>query len=217
MKIDNKLKELCMTTMLGVIYFSARVEESNDALKNELQTTIDMLRGRYQLEDIANRKHIKTTRKAYLAFKKSPSEYRNASEAMLRRIVKGKGLYYINNIVEINNIVSILSGYSIGTYDLEKLKGDITLKIALPCEKYEGIGKDFINIENLPTLYDEIGSFGNPTSDSKRAMVKLGNRNLMMVIYSFDGDSELEDTINMVTSLLKKYAEVDIKKTEIIQ
>ena len=39
---------------------------------------------------------------------------------MLRRIIKQKGLYQINNIVDINNYMSISSGYTVGSYMLEK-------------------------------------------------------------------------------------------------
>ncbi|CUH97254.1 hypothetical protein P22_3381 [Propionispora sp. 2/2-37] len=81
---------------------------------------------------------------------------------MLRCIVKGNGLYHINNIVETNNLVSISSGYSIGSYDVSCLSGNITLHRALDGASYEGIGKGAINIEHLPTLYDDIGAFGNP-------------------------------------------------------
>ena len=84
-------------------------------------------------------------------------------------------------------------------------------------EKYQGIGKDFINIENLPTLYDEEGPFGNPTSDSRKAMIQSGKRNVMMVIYSFDGDDNLKEYMDMAQFLLKKYTDAEVTKEEIIK
>lgn len=52
-------------------------------------------------------------------------------------------------------------------------------------EKYHGIGKDAVNIKHLPVLYNE-GAFGNLTSDSRRAMIQDGKRNVTSIIYAFD-------------------------------
>ncbi len=215
-KIDDELKELCPSVALGIISFTACVENSSYELKKELNHVVYDLEEQYQMEDIAKQTHIKATRQAYLKLGKSPSEYRNAAEAMLRRIVKGKGLYQINNVVEINNIVSIKSGYSIGSYDLENIKGQVVLKKSKQGEKYQGIGKDLINIENLPTLYDNEGPFGNPTSDSRKAMIQLGTRNIMMVIYSFDGKDDLLEYLEMAKYLLNKYTNAKDIKIEIV-
>lgn len=38
---------------------------------------------------------------------------------MLRRIVKGNGLYKINNVVEVNNIIFITTEYSVRSYVLD--------------------------------------------------------------------------------------------------
>ena len=56
---------------------------------------------------------------------KEPSRYRVSSEALIRRILQGKGLYRINNVVDTNNLISIETGYSVGSYDLENLHGNI--------------------------------------------------------------------------------------------
>ena len=84
-------------------------------------------------------------------------EYRNAAEAMLRRLVKGSGLYRINNVVDINNLVSVSSGYSIGSYGISELHGPVTLRQAPEDTHYAGIGKDSVNIGFLPVLYDDEG------------------------------------------------------------
>ena len=128
---------------------------------------------------------------------------------MLRRIVKGNGLYHINNVIEVNNLMSITSGYSIGSYDIDSILAPIELKRAPDGERYEGIGKDGVNIEHLPTLYDKQGAFGNPTSDTRRTMIKPGNRNIMSVIYSFDGKNDLHEIMNKYCDNLKKYCLVN--------
>lgn len=46
---------------------------------------------------------------------------------------------------------------------MKNIKGDILLRKGKSEEKYKGIGKDDINIENLPILADNEGAFGSPT------------------------------------------------------
>lgn len=215
--IDNEIKSLCPNATLGILTYSVTVEKSSDLLLEKFNSTVSELENKYITEDIVKINHINTTREAYKALGKSPSSYRNASEAMLRRIVKGKGLYNINNVVEINNIISVSSGYSIGSYDLDCVSEDITLKRVPDGENYDGIGKSSVNIEHLPTLYDEAGPFGNPTSDSQRAMIKEGERNVASIIYSFDGSEDLEKWITEFKNLLTEYTDAKNIETFIIK
>ena len=76
----------------------------------------------------------------------------DAAEAMLRRIVKGNGLYRINNVVDINNLISVSSGYSIGAYDMAQLEEFVQLRCAEDGCHYDGIGKSSVNIGHLPVL-----------------------------------------------------------------
>lgn len=158
-QINDEIKERWSTTCLGILLYSANVEKSSLEFLEIFEKNISNLKEQYSISDIVNIPHIQSTRNAYKAFGKSPSEYRNAAEAMLRRIVKGNGLYHINNVIEVNNLMSITSGYSIGSYDIDSILAPIELKRAPDGEKYEGIGKDGVNIEHLPTLYDKQGAF----------------------------------------------------------
>ena len=205
--ITNDLKSRDNKITLGILYYKANVVISSNELEEKYNDTISILKEKYILQSIVENKNINSTRLAYSSFGKKPSRYRNAAEAMLRRIVKGNGLYRINNIVDINNIISISSGYSIGSYCANMLTDNIILKLAENGEKYPGIGKDSVNIEFLPTLYDDNGAFGNPTSDSQRAMVKEGEQEIISIIYSFD-DEGLENTLMKFAEMLKEYANV---------
>lgn len=203
--------------MLGVVRYVVDVKKSDERLLSYFDKTVKEIGSRYEMSEIAEIPHIRETREAYKALGKSPSQYRNAAEAMLRRIVKGNGLYKINNVVEINNLISIRSGYSVGSYDKHALKGEIELRPAPAGERYEGIGKSDLNIENLPVLFDEEGAFGNPTSDSKRAMIQEGKREVMSVIYAFHLEQEeLEKWLAEYRKLLEQFTDATAIQTEII-
>ncbi len=214
--IASEIKEKCPDVSLGILKYSAQVKESQAELQQLMQSTLRKLEKQYILSDIAGLPHIQATRKAYKALGKSPYQYRNASEAMLRRIVKGNGLYLINNVVEVNNFISIISGYSIGSFLSDRLSGAIELRRAPDGEKYKGIGKDLINIEHLPTLYDDEGAFGNPTSDSQRAMIQIGEHKILSVIYSFDGGKDLQNWIQQYIDLLGRYCLAPNIQTDIV-
>ena len=211
--ISEEIKTLWPQTALGVLRYTAHVTPSSPALLEEFEAAIQQIAQAYKLEQIASQHAVNATRKAYRAFGKDPHAYRNAAEAMLRRCVKGQGLYHINNIVEINNLVSISSGCSIGSYDVSQLKGDITLRLAEEGAHYPGIGKNSVNIGRLPVLFDDEGAFGNPTSDSRRAMIQEGEREIISVLYGFEGAEALAPWLEAFSSLLKQYAGVQAIQT----
>lgn len=136
---------------------------------------------------------------------KDPHRYRNAAEAMLRRIVKGKGLYRINNVVDVNNLVSVTTGFSISTFDLATVIGQIEFTVSPEGTSYKGIGREEVNIEKLPAMKDEKGFFGNPTSDSERCKITEGEREILMCIYAFGEHSKALEAADKAKELLIKY------------
>ncbi len=214
--ISAELRTLYPQINLGTLRYTADVMSYSKELDEKLFETINELQQRYKLEDIAKLPQIAATRTAYKAFGKAPSEYRNSAEAMLRRIVKGLGLYKINNVVDTGNLFSVLSGFSTGSYDLNKVCGDICLKHAKVDSHYEGIGKACVNIGNLPVLFDDVGAFGNPCSDSQRTMVTEGKREILSVIYSFGSKEDLSMALDDYERLLQLYCSADITEKRII-
>ncbi len=214
--VSNEIKTLCPGAALGVLHYKVTVEPSSTQLLDFFDSTIAKLSDEYTLDAIVQNPHIAATRQAYKALGKSPHEYRNAAEAMLRRIVKNAELYHINNVVEVNNLISVSSGYSIGSYDLGELKGTVELRRADDGARYDGIGKGSVNIEHLPVLYDDLGPFGNPSSDSRRAMIQNGSRDIISILYSFDGRDGLRPWIELFSKNLKKYCGIRSIETWIV-
>jgi len=134
---------------------------------------------------------IRGSRAAYKAFGRNPGRYRVSSEALIRRVRRGDELYHINSVVDVNNLLSVKSGLSVGSYDLAKLCGAVTLRKAEAGEGYTGIGKDFIDMENMLVLADDQGIFGSSMSDSTRAMVTESTRRVLVVVYCFENDIDL--------------------------
>ena len=125
----------------------------------------------------------------------------------MRRVVQGKGLYRVNNVVDIINLISLLFHFSIGCYDYSKLREPIELGIGRDTESYQAIGRGIMNIANLPIFRDSLGPFGSPTSDSERTMITAKTKNILIIIIDFEGRDPLADAIDKTILCLKQYAD----------
>lgn len=207
--ISPELKNRCPSLGLSCIEADVEVAAPSEELLAEINFRIEQLRESLMIEDISNLPVIRASRKAYKACGKDPARYRLSAEALLRRIVSGKGLYQISNVVDQLNLVSITSGFSIGGYDVSRIQGDICFGIGQADEPYCGIGKGELNIENLPVFRDELGAFGTPTSDSQRTEVNDQTRRFLMILIDFGGDNHISEAIDNSISLLKKYCRAE--------
>lgn len=112
-----------------------------------------------------------------------PTKTRPSSEALLRRVLQGKGLPVIHPAVDVCNLASLEHQLPIGLYDRAHVKGTIVARLGRPGEHYEGIRKGSVNVAGRPMLADDEGAFGAPTSDSARTQVTEATRALLAVIY----------------------------------
>lgn len=201
--ISEPLKEVAPMLKLGVITAEVTVSKHSQSLWNEIDHFVEVFS--LEMGDIAKMPQISEARKAYRALGKDPTRYRLSSDSLLRRIVKDQGLYQVNDIVDLNNLLSMESGHSIGTYDLDTLEGSIEYGIGTADEVYHGIGRGVLNIDGLPVLRDTKGSFGSATSDSERSMITLDTKRILMNIIAFDGDDALPKWMDRAQTLLEAH------------
>ena len=192
---------------VGCLQYQVQVEKKNPELwaylKKEIYKKAKDAIFDYGVNEIPN---IKESRAAYKAFGKDPSRYRVSSEALIRRIGQGKGLYEVNTVVDVNNLISIESGFSVGSYDTARMGEDLVFRIGEAGETYKGIGKEEIKIDALPVLADEQGAIGSSTSDSERAMITEDAQEVLTLIYSFSDNQDLEKALESGRRYLEQYA-----------
>ena len=204
--INRELKKTVPDLALGCVSAAVEVEQHSQALWREIELHLMQVATSFNSDAIGSIPQIAAMRSAYRSLGKDPSRYRGSAEALLRRILSGKGLYQVNNVVDINNLISLESLLPAGSYDLFNVSTPMELRVGRSGETYKGIGKEQINIENLPVFADEHGPFGSPTSDSERAMIRLETRNILLVIFSFAGFGELDKWMDRAAVLLRSYA-----------
>ena len=185
---------LCLGCLVHDVEGEPSRPDCQDYLDNELAPR---LVARMEGEPLAQWPNLGPSRAGCKACGKDPGRYRISSEALYRRLKQGKGLYAINSVVGANNIASLETGFSLGSYTLANLRGDITFRRGLPGETYEGIGKGGLNLENLPLLADALGPFGSPVSDSTRAPVDERTHVCLTIIYGFDGAAPVEAALRI--------------------
>ncbi|MFQ8887318.1 MAG: B3/4 domain-containing protein [Bilophila wadsworthia] len=149
--------------------------------------------------------------------RQDPGRFRVSSESLYRRVRQGKALYQINSVVDANNLVSLETGFSLGSYDTARIGADIVFRLGKAGEVYPGIGKDDIALENMPLLADGEGAFGSPTSDSTRAMITQETRSCLTVVFSFSARSKLEEALALTVKRFGQYANPSHAESFIIE
>jgi len=205
-EISNNIKEACPHLALAIITCEVTNPETSVALWGELEDEIQLFRETYALEDINKRPTIAATRSIYKSLGKDPNRYRPSAEALCRRIIRGIPIYKVSTLVDVINLVSIRSGFSIGGFDADLIQGDIKLDAGTANDDFEAIGRGKLNVEGLPLYKDEIGGIGTPTSDNERTKLSPDTTQLLVVINGYSGENGLLEAANHCIRLLGKYA-----------
>jgi DNA/RNA-binding domain of Phe-tRNA-synthetase-like protein len=170
---------------LGVLEADAvLVSPASESLLRLIEDVCNRKQREFTVESLAEAEPIRAARAMFRAWGMDPSKYRPSSEALLRRIVQGKGLYQISNVVDIGNLISIETGWPLGCYDRAKIRAPIVFRHGTAGESYEGIGKRAWHLDGRPVLADPDGPFGSPISDSTRSMITDSARDVLAVIYA---------------------------------
>lgn len=219
--IDPELAARCPRVALACVTVSVATRPTSPAMETELRACEENVLVLPEPKAVLESPAILATRAAYKTLGKDPARYRGSAEALLRRVIAGKGLPRVNNVVDVINLASVESRLPIGLYDLQQVQGDIVFRAGRAGETYKGIGKYDLNLESLPIFCDSQGPHGSPTSDSERTMVTETTQEVLGIIISFGssalgGGVDLQAWANRLTALLKAHASADNIETAIV-
>ena len=191
--------------------------EPDERLWQEIADEEKAVRETVKLEQINKWLPIQATRQAYKRLGKDPNRYRPSSEDLRRRILRELPLYKVDTLVDLINLVSIRSGYSIGGFDVDKIAGgSLVLGVGREGEIYHGIGRGELNIAGLPVYRDAVGGVGTPTSDEERTKIGLDTTHLLMIINGYSGLEGLEAAGKYAVGLLSKYVSAINMEAELV-
>jgi DNA/RNA-binding domain of Phe-tRNA-synthetase-like protein len=125
---------------------------------------------------------VAALRRLFRAAGCDPTRYRPASEALLRRLVKGSPLPAIHPLVDLNNCLSAELAVPCCVM-VEGIFGtSLTWRAGREGESYESLRGPF-NLEKKPLLLDEEGALDTPITGSQRVKVVSGTTSAWLVAY----------------------------------
>ena len=152
-------------------------------------------------------------RRAISAFGVSPTKYRSAAEALLRRLTKKGDIPSINTLVDIGNLVSIRYGLPVAIFDTREIQGAITVHYSDGSEKYMELGNDEI-------IHPEVGEV--IFSDEKQMVVarrwcwrqsatSAANESTSRAVITVeahheDGKADIKNALSDLLDLLSEFA-----------
>ena len=211
--ISEEIAKACPDLHVAVVECDVVNTVSDEQLWKEITEVETHIRTTCKLEDINK---FPATRQAYKRLGKDPNRYRPSAEALRRRILRELPLYKIDTLVDIINLLSIQSGYSIGGFDAGKIDGNLVLGVGREGEIYHGIGRGELNIAGLPVYRDNQGGVGTPTSDEERTKIDMNTGKLLMIINGYSGKEGLQEALTYGVSLLTRYVSTTNLEMELI-
>jgi DNA/RNA-binding domain of Phe-tRNA-synthetase-like protein len=148
-----------------------------------------------------------------------PTKTRPSSEALLRRVMQGKGLPRVNLAVDICNLCSLEHQLPLGLYDREHVRGTVQARAGREGEGYPGIRKQRVNLAGRLLLADDDGPFGAPTSDSERTSVAATTTRLLVVVFcpAERAEGHLSIMLEHIAARLARHASASVVAVRVVQ
>ena len=125
---------------LGGYIHNIRVEESGAELDEFGESVFSEVRQKYALDSVKDVSAFRAYRDFFWKVGIDPTKVRPASEALIRRILAGKAIPKINNVVDAYNLASVKTEIALAAFDRDRLKGELVMRQARPGEEFLGIG-----------------------------------------------------------------------------
>jgi DNA/RNA-binding domain of Phe-tRNA-synthetase-like protein len=130
------------TIRAGVVLVSgARNGPPDAALRGEFEAVqravASMLAPTASLADLPS---LGAWRRVFSGFGVSPTKYRNAAEALLRRLQKQGEIPSVSTLVDVGNLVSIRHAVPVAVIDADQVAGPVTVCTATGDERFDDLG-----------------------------------------------------------------------------
>ena len=160
--------------------------EGDERLAALLRETSELARASLEGIDLASHATVAAMRRLFRAAGTDPTRYRPASEALLRRVLKGEELPSIHPLVDINNCLSIELAVPCCVAAEGTFTPPLLLRSGRPGESYESLRGPF-NLEGKPLLVDAEGPLDTPITGGVKVKVRPETRRAWMVAYLPEG------------------------------
>jgi DNA/RNA-binding domain of Phe-tRNA-synthetase-like protein len=123
-------------SIASVDIFGTKVVETPSWLKEEMRETVLEIDEKYKSINLTEDPVIVAYRKFFRNLGIDPTKNRPSGEALIKLSLKRGRLPIINNVVDSMNIISAKTGVSASTFDADKIKDVIKIRLANRGEEY---------------------------------------------------------------------------------
>jgi len=170
------------------IYQDVKVTPPTEALCQIMVEEQKRVKTTLTLETLYQEAGIIESRRAFKALGLDPARYRPSQEGLLRRILNGKEMYFINSGVDVCNLLSIRYRLPMGLHDWDKISGNLILRVGTAQDVYAALNEREVQCEDKLILCDGEGPVGSPYVDSKRTAITVATKNFLHIVYfCYDG------------------------------
>jgi DNA/RNA-binding domain of Phe-tRNA-synthetase-like protein len=130
------------TIRAGVVVVSGIANDASDAglraaFEAEQRAVAADLASIGSLADLSS---LAAWRRVFSAFGVSPTKYRNAAEALLRRLQKKGDIPSVSTLVDVGNLVSIRHAIPVAVIDADRVAAPVTVRTATGDEVFDDLG-----------------------------------------------------------------------------
>ena len=180
--LDDSVRSLGVHIVYGIVS-GVTVEKDRVDIREYAERLAKKLVAEYSVERLREHPIIRAYRDFYWRLGIDPTKTRPSSEALLRRVLRTRTIPLINNVVDSGNFASLETLVPIGLYDIDRIKGQLRLRLSREGEVFDPIGgsRELLS-EGLPVLADDEKIIHlYPHRDSRHTMIRPSTKNVLVV------------------------------------
>jgi len=166
------------------------VRPSDERLKNFAEQLFEETREQHDLESLKDVPVLRAYRDFFWKVGIDPTKVRPAAEALMRRILLGKPIPSINNLVDAYNLASIKTCIALAAFDRDMLNGKLLMRPAGRGERFLGIGmqepRELVGGEIVVADDEKLVAI-YPYRDAEQTKVSNSTENVLLLICGVPG------------------------------
>ncbi len=215
---DERLKG----SRIGVLVIkNARISPTEFAFEKEEKKVFATIAEQRSLEALKEEPVLRSFRDLYWRFNMDPTKLRVASEALLRRIIRERNLWRINNAIDVINLASVETKLPISAWDAANVKGPLVVRTARKGEEFLRIGAEDPTLcegnELVIADQEKILALGFATADCEQCKITVDTETVLVAIYASPAvsDSELLQVMKKVKKRIEEFVDGDVQRVGI--
>lgn len=186
------------------------IKTASGELEEYKERSCRRYRDEYALETLKDEARIRAYRDFFWRVGIDPTKVRPASEALLRRVLRGRSIPRINTLVDAYNLASMETHIALAAFDLSTLAGDLLMRHAAEGEEFHGIGmKSPIDLRGGEVVVeDDEGLIAvYPYRDADRTKVTTTTEDVVIMVCGVPGipESALVEARNTCIQLIIEF------------